>query len=467
MLGLKKLKMLLPALCLIGLVCALDDDYEEYYRAVERVYENRHLATDHHRKAIDRVNQGDYGGSLPYFQLAVRLSPSNVVYWNDLGVTEMRVGHLEKAERRFIRAIEIDPKFAISHENLKEIRQYYSEGLGEESSPGGSDSARLKTSKTPRAFEHSVREPPEIDAEEFMRLTVAEDVRDAALLGAGPIVVRKAAQHWGWNLSAFSFRNLDAHFKDQRVDYYPHNMQHESVHPFFTNLGEALRTLQSPESVYLDVDVSEPGTYVQWNVREEVWRRMLTLANATLPELFDDSHWTRECLSNDEQEQFNFNVHWKMMLVGEKGAGMFNHKDVLRMASWQVQVAGRKKWHMCSHSQDPFMSVHMDTLYPDYAAWPQLRNASCFMTTLSQGDALYYPRDWWHQTENLETPSVALSGSTVNHANWAEFGAALRKQCEPGGGNVFLATAETCAAVERCNDVWRIMYENGGRDDEL
>ena len=458
------LLLLLPMLLLFARpAMSMDDNYEEYYKSVELAYENKQLANEHHKMAMKRINKGDYGGSLPYFRLACRLSPTNVAFWNDLGVTEMRVGMLQKAKRRFLTAIDINPKFATSHENLREIKQFLEPEAFAEGGAGGKKSLKA-------AFEHTLLEPLEMSAAELAGLTLQSDQRDADILGKGPIVVRRAAQQWGWDLSKFSFRSLDTNFSSERVDYYPHNMQDESVHPFFTSLGEALRTLQSPQSVYLDVDVSEPGTYIQWNVREKTWRDILRLANATLPPVFDDAHWTGGCLDAEEQEQFNHNVHWKMMLIGEQGAGMFNHKDVLRMASWQVQVTGRKKWHMCSNTQDAFLSVHTDTLYPDYIRWPQLRNATCYMTTISAGDVLYYPRDWWHQTENLETPSVALSGSTVSHHNHKEFAESLRKQCLPGGGNVFAPTEQACAAVERCEEVWAGMYGGagaGGEKDEL
>jgi len=47
---------------------------------------------------------------------------------------------------------------------------------------------------------------------------------------------------------------------------------------------------------------------------------------------------------------------------------------------------------------------------PDYARFPKMINATCYQTITRKGDAMYYPRDWWHQTRNLETPSVAFSG---------------------------------------------------------
>ena len=155
-----------------------------------------------------------------------------------------------------------------------------------------------------------------------------------------------------------------------------------------------------------------------------------------------------------------------MVLIGEAGAGMFNHKDVLRMASWQVQLAGRKKWHICSPTQDEFLSVEMNVLYPDYNTWPQLRNASCFTTIVGPGDMLYYPRDWWHQTENLDTPTIALSGSIVNKHNYVEFTEELRKECSEDESasernRIFLREPGACGDIERCASYWSNMYTKG------
>jgi hypothetical protein len=72
--------------------------------------------------------------------------------------------------------------------------------------------------------------------------------------------------------------------------------------------------------------------------------------------MLEDAHWTARCMpSADRVSDFYLKTHWKMLLVGEQGAGMFSHKDVLRTASYQIQVAGTKKWHVCAPSQDQFV----------------------------------------------------------------------------------------------------------------
>ena len=40
-------------------------------------------------------------------------------------------------------------------------------------------------------------------------------------------------------------------------------------------------------------------------------------------------------------------THWKILLVGARGAGMFNHSDSLQTSSWHLTVSGRKWWYVC------------------------------------------------------------------------------------------------------------------------
>ena len=69
-----------------------------------------------------------------------------------------------------------------------------------------------------------------------------------------------------------------------------------------------------------------------------------------------------------------------MVLVGEAGSGMFNHQDTLRTASWQAQIQGSKRWHICSPEQSPYLydPGDVDTFRPNYVTHPRLRRASCY-----------------------------------------------------------------------------------------
>ena len=72
----------------------------------------------------------------------------------------------------------------------------------------------------------------------------------------------------------------------------------------------------------------------------------------------------------------------------------------------------------------------MDTMFPDYDAYPQLLNAvSCMQTTARRGDLIYYPPDYWHQTLNIESPSVSLSGTVIIENGWKEFLEVVERDC--------------------------------------
>eukprot|EP00605_Chrysophyceae_sp_TOSAG23-4_P000354 GSChrysophyteH1.ASY1.ANO1.401.1 assembled CDS len=401
-----------------------------------------------HQQGINKAMEGDYNNALPHMRAAVRMDPENTGYLNDLGVTEMRVGQYQKAKWRFLKSLELDPTFKTGEENIVEIKKFMSE---KEFQLGQGDFPQ----------KHKLEEPPEIDPHEFMRLTVQDDAQNADLMGKGPFCIRGAAQAWGWDLEKITLDHLAEKYGDRRADYYPHNMKEETVHPIFNTVKSSVEQLSLPLEGYMNLDTSNPGTYIQWNVDEESWRGMIRdMGDVKLPELFEDKTWTEQCLDPGGVTTFNTNLHWKMMLIGEKGAGMFNHKDVMRMASWQVQLRGRKLWHICHPDVDLYKAGAVDTFQPDYENYPRVLNASCYQTISNPGDAMYYPRDWWHQTRNLETPSIAFSGSMVNKDCHREFALKLIEQCT-GKGNVFHASAEHCKALEGCIRHWDKVYENG------
>jgi hypothetical protein len=301
-------------------------------------------------------------------------------------------------------------------------------------------------------------------------------------------------------LKIFNRQFLTARFGDRRVDFYPHNMVEVQAHPYFLPFGPALyQLLHKPEEAYVGVDASEPGTYIQWNLDAQAWQELVVeLLDATVPGMLDDRRWTQSCLGPRTQRGASFPVqkdgdivsidahtmageeadpgidsaqwersashfllstHWQMLLVGEAGAGMFHHQDTLRTASWQLQLVGAKKWHLCGPEQTPFLyeAGKVDLFTPDYAAFPLLRNATCYEVTVQAGEMLYYPHDYWHQTLNLETPSIALSSTLLTPYSYAHTVEELRRECA-GAGRIFPPQEAMCAALEECYRAWEAMY---------
>jgi hypothetical protein len=95
----------------------------------------------------------------------------------------------------------------------------------------------------------------------------------------------------------------------------------------------------------------------------------------------------------------------------------------------------------------------VDAFRPDYERFPLFQKASCLQFTVKPGDVLYYPKDWWHQTKNLDTPTIAITGTMVSRENYANVAEELGNQCV-GKGRVFLPDDHMCPALERCYNLW-------------
>ena len=41
----------------------------------------------------------------------------------------------------------------------------------------------------------------------------------------------------------------------------------------------------------------------------------------------------------------------------------------------------------------------MDAFDPDYEKWPNFEKANCIDDVAAPGEMIFYPKDYWHQTE--------------------------------------------------------------------
>ena len=127
------------------------------------------------------------------------------------------------------------------------------------------------------------------------------------------------------------------------------------------------------------------------------------------------------CFKSDQtRSEWQRGTHWRMLLIGSKGSGMFGHKDILRTSSWQAQITGYKRWHLCITSQDKYMCVsnilflyyYASTndfilyniaittgtkrgcrrVWPDYEKWPNFEKANCIDDVASPGEMIFYPK---------------------------------------------------------------------------
>ena len=117
------------------------------------------------------------------------------------------------------------------------------------------------------------------------------------------------------------------------------------------------------------------------------------------------------------KSQWHHNLRWFGVYAGTPNVGMFAHKDRHATSSFQVQLGGVKRWRLCdpnAHLGDEAMyskfKVHADGLARtanlgaespfevDYGERPLFRLARCYDGKVREGDVVYYPADWWHQT---------------------------------------------------------------------
>jgi len=106
---------------------------------------------------------------------------------------------------------------------------------------------------------------------------------------------------------------------------------------------------------------------------------------------------------------------------------MFNHSDTLETSSWHGTVLGTKWWYVCK--------------------------GECFESYVEPGEVLYYGAGWSHETQNLVTPTLTVTGTVVHEWNYRTVANRLHSECSASALN-FLFSAELCDALDKCYDHW-------------
>ena len=447
-----------------------------------------------HEVAMSLAMKGSYADSLWGFRRACSLEPLNPMWWNDLGVTLLRMQRPGSAEASFLLALRLDPGHESAAQNLAETREHLQRSHG--SSPvsvqsfsvaasGGvaaaaavavsQGSTQAQLSKAALALDASEagvaaggescsallaprrRLTPPLNATAYARFIKATGLRHsvtrlprialadidlpanaqyragrAAYILTGTVPPNHPALARAGSLAALAAGPLAS----DTADFYPESMVEHTVHPFLLPFSTALAELASPSSAYPLPTSPRGGRYLHLNMGTTAWQGYLAqLAPYAVPAHLDTAEaWLGAGgLGEPSATDFAIGNHWRMLLIGSEGAGMFSHQDILKTASYQLQVAGYKTWHICAPSQSPHLHVAMDMFAPDYAAFPAALGASCYLDVSGPGDLLYYPADYWHQT--LNTPaeagglSVAITDTLVDANNHALVAAGLADKC--------------------------------------
>ena len=160
-----------------------------------------------------------------------------------------------------------------------------------------------------------------------------------------------------------------------------------------------------------------------------------------------DRWWMSRCLKSKKvREEYHIKTHWKIVLVGSRGAGMFNHSDSLRTSSWHGHVEGRKYWIVCSGERSG--------------------NPECFESILRAGEILYYGKDWFHTTQNIDTPTTTITGTVVLQNQFDAVGGMLHKECANDWLD-FRFSAKLCDALDVCLALWHKRFRGEDKPEGL
>lgn len=157
---------------------------------------------------------------------------------SDFGVTLMRMGRYVDAVKRFRIALELDPGLDVAQQNLQELRRFH----------GGKDLP------DPRPSRKQLHELSPIPRKKVKTLRKADFQKPFILEGAMD----------GWNATAFALPELARRFATARTDFYPHDMEEESVSPIFIDLRSALEW-------QMNSSAGDFPSYVQWNLDWRTW----------------------------------------------------------------------------------------------------------------------------------------------------------------------------------------------------
>jgi len=210
-----------------------------------------------------------------------------------------------------------------------------------------------------------------------------------------------------------SFKWLKHTYANRTSDFFKNNLDKQSSGLYLYTFAKALTELQSPQ-------------YLHLQMVQEDWTKL----GLTIHPWFNREQWL-ETLTPTQLEEFSIKTHWKVLLIGTPGAGMFNHSDGLRTSSWHLHVRGRKKWTICYHG-------------------------NCTTDILNPGEVLFYPKDYWHKTECLDKPTITVTDTIKTAENQQAVNQQFYHQCvSPKNDNGF--SASLCDALEAAIrwDSWR------------
>lgn len=383
--------------------------------------------------------------------------------------------------------------------------------------------------RTVRALEAIAKERNGTPAQRAKLRRQLADARAAALAARRGSWPRSDPEAWATSYLDWNMTWLLSTLGQATGDYYPANLKLNG-HPSIVTVTRAVQEL---------IGASKPS-YLQFNLASGHWFDAIAPRLGPMPWLFaEDDAWIDGCFGGAEADpdgagfiaaqgngsaavwsssdpswsDYGFvgvpdasrgssrlhgggrqrgvasehfmTSHWRMLLIGSRQAGMFNHKDTLQTLSYQLQLQGAKRWHLCSSANDAILGPaqkdfstdtpthpRVSLFRPDYTRLPELLQLDCFVDDVLEGEAVFYPREFWHETDNLFDFTVAITGTLAAKENTQHVMRQLRTSCEEAMDrgqarigdtgwkplDMIKPSADLCRHYERCAQWSEVAY---------
>jgi len=225
-------------------------------------------------------------------------------------------------------------------------------------------------------------------------------------------------------------------------DFYPYNMLKSGTHPYLIRFKSGLNEILKPPGRFRDYQNEQFGCglwcrYLHLQLTPSMWKKLEDkgdLPKKRHSHMRGDEWWMRRCMKDPVvREEFHLKTHWKIILIGSLGAGMFNHTDSLLTSSWHTHVQGIKWWYIC-------------------------KDGECFESVVHPGETVYYNYGWWHETRNMETPTMTVTGTSVHRHNYQVVADRLHSECAYSAMQFGFSSA-LCDALDKCYLVWHKILE--------
>jgi len=476
---------LLVAICLVVDIhasepsCPADVDNQQLHPDIPQGYRWNSPDFDHNRAGIAFDGLKRKSDALRSFKAAVRFAREGGDLngesrsLTNLAVGLMRVGKYRGAMRNLLAAWRVNPsdvqQVDLIRDNLKDLKAIWPKmpplpaGLefpAQTTEPHATQ-APLRDSNWHRAeltHQRNVARAPPIPRVSVKDIERPENTQFYRL--ARPFILTDAMKDWPImsNYTWGSGAEAASLFPKAVVDYYPFNMLEFNTKPFLWRLASVVREFYNPTvhpfpraapQEALRSPTSAEGRYLHLQLTMGMWK--LLEGQGAMPrkrtKVLKNDWWIRRCLPNQALiDEYHLKTHWKIILIGSRGAGMHNHSDTLLSSSWHAHFSGRKWWYVCGDLPDGSRGV-------------------CLEAILEPGEVLYYGKGWHHETQNLVTPTATITNTLVTESNHMALESKLRGTCIR---NEVLQdfSAELCDALENCYPLWRERFGGSSASKE-